>query len=110
MGFEICGISNPAKALLEAELFLSLLWLFDVIFSCWLEETVSTLTGQRGHCPFLRCFRLLSVEKGKHHLPPSLAGTEAELFLLSLGSLWRGAPSVPLELLFNVSYNHLPVQ
>lgn len=29
-------------ALLEAELFVSLVWLFDVIFSCWLQETVPT--------------------------------------------------------------------
>lgn len=103
--------------LFEAELFVSLLWLFDVIFSCWLQRPCLP-DRSKGRCyPFLRCFELLSGRrKQRRHLPPPLVGQRVRvgdvplLAECSEQSLGGKTPSVPLELLFNVSYNHLHVQ
>lgn len=64
----------------------------------------------KGTLPLSEMFQIIvRMEKGRHHLPPPLDRTEAELFLQPEQSL-GGSSSVPLELLFNVSYNHLRVQ
>lgn len=64
--------------LFEAELFVSLLWLFDVIFSCWLQRPCLP-DRSKGRCyPLLRCFELLSGRRKRRHcLPPLLVGLRA---------------------------------